>query len=438
MTQLYLEPFSGISGDMLNGLLIDLGGDVQYLEQELKKLAVEGYHLHIHKTAKSSIYGIDFDVHLEHGEKDHGVDGDFHHHEHHHEHTHEHHHGEEHEHHHEHEHSHHHHHGDVRGMAEITAIFENSSVSDFVKEKSLEVFHDIARAESAVHQVPVETIHFHEVGAIDSIVDIASFFILWESLGITKVYSTPLTEGSGTITVAHGVMPVPVPAVMQLRSNTNLPIQQDYEIHTELITPTGLALLKAIHPVFVTPKEMNVQRVGYGFGKRDTGKFNALRGSLLDASAHSHKEVHTQEDSILQIDTTIDDQTPEQLGYVMDLLFEKGALDVTYTTVFTKKNRTAIHLTLLIQEHELETFTECLFQHTSTIGFRYTPVQRKVMNRSFKEVHTSLGNIRVKELQYNHISKQTIEYDDAAKIARKTGLSIGKVYQQLQKEALEF
>lgn len=449
MTQLFLEPFSGISGDMLNGLLIDLGGDVQYLEQELKKLAVEGYHLHIHKTAKSSIYGIDFDVHLEHGEKDYGVDGDFHHHHHHHEHeddhhhhehTHEHHHDETHHHTHTHddEHTHHHHHGDVRGMADITAIFENSSVSNFVKEKSLEVFHDIARAESAVHQVPVETIHFHEVGAIDSIVDIASFFILWENLGIKKVYSTPLTEGSGTITVAHGVMPVPVPAVMQLRSNANIPIKQDFDIHTELITPTGLALLKAMQPIFITPEQMTVQKVGYGFGKRDTGKFNALRGSLLSEAVHSHKEVHTQEDAILQIDTTIDDQTPEQLGYVMDLLFEQGALDVTYSTVFTKKNRTAIHLTLLIQEGELDRFTEVLFEHTTTIGFRYTPVKRKVMHRSFKEVQTTLGTVRVKEMHYNHISKQTIEYDDAAKIARKTGLSIGKVYQQLQKEALEF
>lgn len=442
MTQLYLEPFSGISGDMLNGLLIDLGADTAHLERELKKLAVDGYHLHIHKTAKSSIYGIDFDVHMEHGNKDSGVAGDFdHHHDHHdhehthdhaHEHTHNHEHTHEHPHDHDHDHGHHHHHGDVRGMHDITAIFNNSTVSDFVKTKSLEVFNDIARAESAVHQVPVDEIHFHEVGAIDSIVDIASFFILLETLDITHVYSTPLTEGSGTITVAHGVMPVPVPAVMQLRAGANIPITQDYEIHTELITPTGLALLKALHPVFTTPEHMTVQRVGYGFGKRDTGKFNALRGSLLSDATHSTKVVHTQDDTILQLDTTIDDQTPEQLGYIMDLLFQQGALDVTYTTVFTKKNRAAIHLTILIQQDQLDHFTTLLFEQTSTIGFRYQPVARKVMTRSFHEVQTSLGTVRVKELHYNTITKHTIEYDDAAAIAAQKGLPIAQVYQHLQ------
>lgn len=435
MIQLFLEPFSGISGDMLNGLLIDLGADQAYLEQELQKLAVDGYHLHIHKTAKSSIYGIDFDVHMEHGEKDTGVAGDFESHGHVHEHTH--HHGHHHEHSHEHshdEHGHHHHHGEVRGLADITAIFQDSHVSEFVKTKSLEVFHDIARAESAVHQVPIDTIHFHEVGAIDSIVDIASFFILWESLDISKVYSTPLTEGSGTITVAHGVMPVPVPAVMQLRKNTNIPIKQDYQIQTELITPTGLALLKAIQPEFVVPEQMTVLKVGYGFGKRDTGKFNALRGSLLANNTHSKKIVHHQQDTILQIDTTIDDQTPEQLGYVMDLLFENGALDVNYTAVFTKKNRPAIQLTVLIEEALLDNFTVLLFEHTTTIGFRYQPIHRRVMNRTFKEVETALGKVHIKELRYNDISKSSIEYDDAAAIARKHGLAIQQVYQQIQQE----
>ena len=331
MTQLYLEPLSGISGDMLNGLLIDLGASSDYLQQELKKLAVEGYHLHIHKMAKSSIYGIDFDVHLEHGEKDHGVHGDFsHEHAHHHEHDHHH----EYEHHHEHD---HHHHDDVRGLQEIIEIFKNSSVSDFVKEKSIEVFQDIARAESAVHQVPIEQIHFHEVGAIDSIVDIASFFILFENLEITKVYSSPLVEGSGTIKVAHGVMPVPVPAVMQLRKGTSILIHQDFDIKTELITPTGIALLKAIHPDFTIPENLEITSVGYGFGKRDTGKFNALRGSLCQPTTHSFKEVHQLDDDIYQINTTIDDQTPEQMGYLMDFLYEKGALDVTYFSVLAKK-----------------------------------------------------------------------------------------------------
>ena len=477
MSTLYLEPFSGLSGDMLNALLLDLGADRKHLEEALKTISLDGYHLHVDRIAKSSIWGTNFDVHMEHGEKDHGIAGDFDHHHHHHdhEHGHEHHHEHEHEHthahshaheehthahthshehtheqhdhdhHHEHEHthdghshehthSHHHHHGEVRGLKEIETIILSSGVSDFVKEKSLEVFRDIAQAEANVHQMPVEEIHFHEVGATDSIIDIMSFFILWETLDIDAVYSTAVTEGSGTITVAHGVMPVPVPAVMQLRLQTAIPFSQDFDIHTELVTPTGLALFKAIRPVFAQPSNLTATKVGYGFGKRDTGKFNALRGTLLEKSSLSHQVVTSNNDEIIQIDTTIDDQSGEELGYVMSLLLEEGALDVHYTPVYTKKNRPATHLTLLIQEGDLERFTAILFEQTSTIGFRYQTVQRKVMTRTFETQQTSLGEVKVKKNQYGTFTKSTLEYEDCARIAHETGLSIQAVYQQLTKE----
>jgi len=462
MSTLYLEPFSGLSGDMLNALLLDLGADRKHLEEALKTISLDGYHLHVDRIAKSSIWGTDFDVHMEHGEKDHGIAGDFdhHHHEHDHdhhehehthehahshtheehthahthmhEHSHDHHH--EHDHTHEHTHSHHHHHGEVRGLKEIETIILSSGVSDFVKEKSLEVFRDIAQAEANVHQMPVEEIHFHEVGATDSIIDIMSFFILWETLDIDAVYSTAVTEGSGTITVAHGVMPVPVPAVMQLRLGTSIPFSQDFDIHTELVTPTGLALFKAIRPVFAQPSNLTATKVGYGFGKRDTGKFNALRGTLLEKTTHSHQVVTSHNDAIIQIDTTIDDQSGEELGYIMSLLLEEGALDVHYTPVYTKKNRPATHLTLLIQEGDLERFTAILFEQTSTIGFRYQNVQRKVMTRTFETQQTSLGAVKVKKNQYETVTKSTLEYEDCARIAKETGLSIQAVYQQLTKE----
>lgn len=452
MSTLYLEPFSGLSGDMLNALLLDLGADRKHLEEALKTISLDGYHLHVDRIAKSSIWGTDFDVHMEHGEKDHGIAGDFdhHHHDHHHEHEHTHAHTHEHSqphnhHHHDHEHthdghshkhthSHHHHHGEVRGLKEIETIILSSGVSDFVKEKSLEVFRDIAQAEANVHQMPVEEIHFHEVGATDSIIDIMSFFILWETLDIDTVYSTAVTEGSGTITVAHGVMPVPVPAVMQLRLGTAIPFSQDFDIHTELVTPTGLALFKAIRPVFAQPSNLTATKVGYGFGKRDTGKFNALRGTLLEKSTHSHQVVTSNNDEIIQIDTTIDDQSGEELGYIMNLLLEEGALDVHYTPVYTKKNRPATHLTLLIQEGNLERFTAILFKQTSTIGFRYQNVQRKVMTRTFQTQQTSLGAVKVKKNQYGTFTKSTLEYADCARIAHETGLSIQAVYQQLIKE----
>ena len=469
MSTLYLEPFSGLSGDMLNALLLDLGADRKHLEEALKTISLDGYHLRVDRIAKSSIWGTDFDVHMEHGEKDHGIAGDFdhhdheheHHHHHEHEHTHEHAHSHAHEehthahthehsqphnhHHHDHEHthdghshkhthSHHHHHGEVRGLKEIETIILSSGVSDFVKEKSLEVFRDIAQAEANVHQMPVEEIHFHEVGATDSIIDIMSFFILWETLDIDTVYSTAVTEGSGTITVAHGVMPVPVPAVMQLRLQTAIPFSQDFDIHTELVTPTGLALFKAIRPVFAQPSNLTATKVGYGFGKRDTGKFNALRGTLLEKTTHSHQVVTSNNDEIIQIDTTIDDQSGEELGYIMSLLLEEGALDVHYTPVYTKKNRPATHLTLLIQEGDLERFTTILFKQTSTIGFRYQNVQRKVMTRTFETQQTSLGAVKVKKNQYGTFTKSTLEYEDCARIAHETGLSIQAVYQQLIKE----
>lgn len=485
MSTLYLEPFSGLSGDMLNALLLDLGADRKHLEEALKTISLDGYHLHVDRIAKSSIWGTDFDVHMEHGEKDHGIAGDFDHHHHHHDHDHDHEHEHGHEHHHEHEHvnehthahshaheehthahthshehtheqhdhdhhhehehthdghshehthSHHHHHGEVRGLKEIETIILSSGVSDFVKEKSLEVFRDIAQAEANVHQMPVEEIHFHEVGATDSIIDIMSFFILWETLDIDAVYSTAVTEGSGTITVAHGVMPVPVPAVMQLRLQTAIPFSQDFDIHTELVTPTGLALFKAIHPVFAQPSNLTATKVGYGFGKRDTGKFNALRGTLLEKSSLSHQVVTSNNDEIIQIDTTIDDQSGEELGYIMSLLLEEGALDVHYTPVYTKKNRPATHLTLLIQEGDLERFTAILFEQTSTIGFRYQNVQRKVMTRTFETQQTSLGAVKVKKNQYGTFTKSTLEYEDCARIAHETGLSIQAVYQQLTKE----
>ena len=469
MSILYLEPFSGLSGDMLNALLLDLGADRKHLEESLKTISLDGYHLHVDRIAKSSIWGTDFDVHMEHGEKDHGIAGDFDHHHHEHDHDHDHHEHEhihehahshmhaehthahthmhehthehshshdhhEHDHTHEHTHSHHHHHGEVRGLKEIETIILSSGVSDFVKEKSLEVFRDIAQAEANVHQMPVEEIHFHEVGATDSIIDIMSFFILWETLDIDAVYSTAVTEGSGTITVAHGVMPVPVPAVMQLRLGTSIPFSQDFDIHTELVTPTGLALFKAIRPVFAQPSNLTATKVGYGFGKRDTGKFNALRGTLLEKSSLSHQVVTSNNDEIIQIDTTIDDQSGEELGYIMSLLLEEGALDVHYTSVYTKKNRPATHLTLLIQEGDLERFTAILFEQTSTIGFRFQNVQRKVMTRTFETQHTSLGAVKVKKNQYGTVTKSTLEYEDCARIAKETGLSIQAVYQQLTKE----
>lgn len=430
MKNLYLEPFSGLSGDMLNGLLIDLGGDVAALENELAKLSLSGYHLHVERVAKSSIYGIDFDVHLTHGSKDTGIFHDFDSVESTHEHVHEH--SHEHPHQHAHTHSHEHHHGDVRNLQDILTIIDQSSLTETVKRHSRNVFFEIAQAEATVHNKPIEEIHFHEVGAIDSIVDVVSFFILWEQLQIAQVYSGPITEGSGTITVAHGVMPVPVPAVMQLRKGTDLIINQDFEIHTELVTPTGMAIFKELQPIFLPPDVQRIEKVGYGFGKRETGKFNALRGSLITVEP-SKVAIHQTKDQIIKIEANIDDQTPEQLGYVMDYLLDHGALDVFYTPIHMKKNRCGILLTVLARLAEKVAFTKMLFEQTATIGVRYTQQDRAVMERKFVTKSTPFGEVQVKQNHYGEIEKQTLEFGDCQKIAKENDLPIYQVYQELEK-----
>jgi len=412
MKALFLEPFSGLSGDMLNGLLLDLGGDLAKLLTELKKLPVAGFSIEAKQIAKNSIYGTDFDVLLDHGQKDFGIKKslptqhkDKPHQDHHHE--------------------------SARNLKDIFHLIEQSKLSDFVKHHSKNVFLDIAKAEAAVHQQPIEAIHFHEVGALDSIIDIIGFFILWEQLEVDQVYSTPITDGSGTITIAHGVMPVPVPAVMELRKESNLLIHQDFEVKTELVTPTGLAIFKEIEPLFVTPERMLIEKTGYGFGKKETGKFNALRGSLMTEAA-CKKEMSENYDQVLKIETNIDDQTPEQLGYVMKLLLDHGALDVFYTPIQMKKNRSAILLTLLTTNEQKEFFTELLFKHTSTIGVRFQVMERSIMERDFKILKTPYGIVHIKNNTYHGITKETIEYQDCERIAKEYHLAIAEVYQIIQ------
>ncbi len=255
MSTLYLDAFSGISGDMFIGALLDLGLDFNVLEIELQKLNLSGYELYYKKESKNSIFGSSFDVILKDGQKDCGIAEDHHHH-------------------------HHHHHG--RSFADIKHLIEHSDLSDFVKTHAIDVFHEIAKAEATVHNKPVDEIHFHEVGAIDSIVDIVGSFIGLEQLDITEVISSPLTDGCGHVNIAHGEMPVPVPAVMQMRLESSIPVNQRLDIKTELITPTGLGIVKNIVSEFSSiPADMDILKIGYGFGKKDTGCFNALRVLML-------------------------------------------------------------------------------------------------------------------------------------------------------------
>ncbi|RRK10938.1 LarC family nickel insertion protein [Lactiplantibacillus garii] len=291
MRTLYLDAFSGISGDMFLGALLDLGLDFDQLKAELAKLHVHGYELTRERLAKSSIYGTSFDVQVE-GGKDHGFveHSHDHHHaettpEHHHEHDHVH---EDHHHadadHHDHDHGdHHHHHGAARHLTDILQLIDASDLSEQVKAHAKAIFSEIAQAEATVHNMPLADVHFHEVGALDSIVDIVGCCVALELMDIDEILSSPLTDGSGFINVAHGQMPVPVPAVMQMRVGSRIPIQQRLDIHTELITPTGMGIVKTLVKDFgPLPENATPLKVGYGFGKRDTGGFNALRAVLFE------------------------------------------------------------------------------------------------------------------------------------------------------------
>lgn len=393
---LYLEPFSGLSGDMLNGLLLDLGADVDNLKKSLTSLSNKEFEIKIEHITKNNILGTDFDVIMPHHQpKDCGI-------------------------------AHNHHHS--RNLKDILTLIESSALSSFVKKHASNVFYDIAKAEANVHNKSLNDIHFHEVGAIDSIVDVISFFVMFEQLQISQVYSTTITEGCGFINVAHGTMPVPVPAVIQLLNHTDFPIKQDTDVETELVTPTGLAILKELKPIFQPLPNCTQIKIGYGFGKKNTGKFNALRGRLFSLK-HSQTQINQTNDQIIKIEANIDDQSPEQLGYIMNLLLENGALDVFYTSIQMKKNRPATMLSVLVDVTQKDNFIKLILKHTSTIGVRYQIFQRVVMRRSFDTLTTSYGKIRIKICQFQDLTKKTLEFDDCAEIAKINKLPISTVYQ---------
>lgn len=405
MKTLYLDPFSGVSGNMLLGSLFDLGLNFKQFKHELEKLNLKGYHLSLEKTTQSAIVGSLFEVTLVGEYAGHHVDegevqytGKIA-----------------------------HHHG--RNLAEITKIIQTSKLKQSIKESSLKVFKEIAKAEAIVHGKTLEEIHFHEVGAIDSIIDIVGFFIGIDLLGITQITSGILVDGTGTIEAAHGTMPVPVPAVMQMRIDSEVPFRQRSDVATELVTPTGFAIVKtAVNQYGTLPAELLTEKIGYGFGTRVTGHLNALRVLLLESKL-TQKETSAENDQVIEMHANIDDQTGEQLGFVLERLVDAGVYDAFFTPIFTKKNRPAYQLTVLSSPELTDKVSNLLLKDTSTFGIRWTSMQRKVMQRNFTEVTTKLGKIQLKIGHLNEIKKVTVEYDQAAQIAIKTGMSVSEVMQ---------
>lgn len=385
MKTLVLDAFSGISGDMFLGALFDLGLSKTALEEQLAKLKVTGYQLLVDRTSHSSIYGTNFDVILaDHQVKDNGIT------------------------------EHGHHHG--RSFATIKQLIEASELSDSIKQRAVKLFQEIAVAEAHVHHQKVSEVHFHEVGAIDSIVDLVGAAIALDLMKIDRIVVNNLADGTGTIKIAHGIVPVPVPAVMQLRVGTKIPIHLRSEVTTELITPTGMALVKCLASEFDTTPSGILERTGYGFGNREIGSLNALRASIYNTLL-SNQTVEQEQDQVMLIETNLDDVTGEQLADGIAGLIERGAKDAWSEPIMMKKGRPAYKLCLLADPAQRQILVKYLFAKTPAIGVRYQLLKREIMQRKVKLIKTSYGKLHVKQLMYGEVTKLSLEHQELAKLA---------------------
>ena len=406
---LYLDIFSGISGDMFIGAMLDLGADLPRLEQELAKLSLAGYHLHAHRAKRGEIEGVKFDVHLGH--------------DHHHEHEHGHHH--EHDHRHEHEHPHEHEHG--RNYAEIKAMIAASGLSDWVKQGAQAVFLRVAAAEGKIHGMPVDQVHFHEVGAVDSIVDIVGGCIALEILGRPRVVASAAVEGAGWIKCAHGRFPIPAPATLEILAARGVVLTQCDEPH-ELITPTGAALLAEFVEEFGLLRGMKVERVGFGVGTRENKtRPNVLRAVLGESAGSEGHDWET--DTIAVLETNLDDLSPEMLGSFLETALMAGALDVFHTPIQMKKNRPGVLLTVLCAATEADKFSEMILRQTSAFGVRRSTAERRKLRREFRTVKTVHGEVTIKlGLLDGHAIQVAPEFESCRKIAVEKNVPVAEVY----------
>jgi len=435
---LYLDIFSGISGDMFIGALIDLGVDPAALGRELEKLELDGYHLHSARKQKAQISGIKFDVHLE---------DEHHHHDHEHEHEHEHTHAGGVTHSHSHSHSHgdshdhdhghaeeHHEHTHGRNFAEIKKLIHASKLSEWVKEKSIAVFHRIAVAEGKIHGLPPEEVHFHEVGAVDSIVDIVGGCVALEMLGKPRVLAAPVVEGTGWINCAHGRFPIPAPATLAILGARGVSVTQCEEPH-ELVTPTGAALLAEFVETFGPMQGLVAEKIGFGLGTRDNKtRPNVLRAVLGSAEAAGASASDWQTDTIAVLETNLDDINAEILGHFVEQAFAAGALDVFHTPIQMKKNRPGVLLTVLCASGDADKFTELMLRETSAFGVRRSLSERRKLQREFVTVKTGFGEVTLKIGKLNgKVVQVSPEYESCRKLAEQAKVALKTVYEAAQK-----
>ena len=423
---LYLECYSGISGDMTVAALLDLGADQRVLEEVLGSLPVQGFEIKVSRVKKSGIDACDFDVILDKEIDGHDHDMEYLHGQGHEDVTrHEHEQGHEdkpshaHSHGHSHELSHHH-----RGMREICQIIEASKMTDGARRTALAIFEILAEAEAKAHNVPIEEVHFHEVGAVDSIVDIVSAAVCLDNLGITEVIVPVLYEGTGTIRCQHGILPVPVPAVTNIVQQYGLELKIT-PVSGELVTPTGAAIVAAVRTSCKLPENFTIEKTGMGAGKRNYECPGILRAMLINTEVSDSDH----SDHIYKLETNIDDCSGEILGFVMERLFEAGARDVHYTPVYMKKNRPAWLLTVICKEEDIQGMEALIFAETTSIGIRRVRMERTILPRKKIKVMIPFGEVEVKICGPEGAQKCYPEYESLAKICRKTGISYSEAYQ---------
>ena len=455
MSVLYLDLASGLSGDMFVGALIDLGVSLPTLESELARLGLAGYHLHARKGLKHGIAGVKFDVHLAphhggdaapteghaetHGNHPHGHE----HHTHAHEPAHEHEHAPHapvagpttatgHGHRHEPAHGAEPEHAHGRTFAEIRRLITQSSLSPWVKEKALAVFGRLAVAEGKIHGLPPDEVGFHEVGAVDSIVDIVGGCVGLEWLGKPRVLASPVIEGTGWVRCAHGRLPLPAPATLAVLGARGIALTQCEEPH-EMVTPTGAALLAELAEDFGPMRNLAARQIGYGLGTRDHHtRPNALRAILGDTAPASTNPaaVHDWEtDTVLVLETNLDDISAEVLGWLTDQVLAAGALDVFHTPIQMKKNRPAVLLSLLCAEAAADPLTELLLRQTTAFGVRRYRAERRKLRREFLTAATPYGDVTVKVGRLDgQVVQVAPEFESCRKLAEQGGVPLKAVY----------
>ena len=397
---LYLECYSGISGDMTVAALLDLGADKTALDKAVNSIRplVSGFEVEIKRVNKAGIDACDFNVILDAAHENHDHDmGYLHGHGRNHAHEE----GDTHEGDHVHETGQHnaheaaphhgHHHAHI-GLNEITDVLNKASLTDGARALALKIFGILAEAESKAHNKPVNEVHFHEVGAVDSIVDIMSAAVCMDSLkskyNITEVIVSELYEGHGSVRCQHGILPVPVPATANIIEAYGLPVHF-MAFEGEFVTPTGAAIAAAVRTSEQLPRQFSVLAQGIGAGKRSYEKASILRAMIVE-------DLSAQQDVIYKLESNIDDCPGEAFGYVMDRLFEAGAKDVYYTPIYMKKNRPSYQLNVICREEEISRLEQIIFQETTTIGIRRVAMERTVLAREVRMEDTYLGRIAVK------------------------------------------